>query len=207
MKKEVIVSAQQLPLMEQFYTIQGEGAYQGTPAYFIRLAGCDVGCVWCDVKDSWNVNDHPIAAVDEIVSLTRQSGAQIAVVTGGEPAMYDLTYLTKQIHREGLRAHIETSGAYQLSGEWDWVCLSPKKFKQPVEEVFLLANELKIIVYNQTDFKWAEDHARRVGENCKLYLQPEWSVEKKMLPSIIEYAKDNPKWRISLQVHKYMNIP
>ncbi|MEQ8301754.1 MAG: 7-carboxy-7-deazaguanine synthase QueE [Cyclobacteriaceae bacterium] len=207
MKTDNIVSARALPLMEQFYTIQGEGAFQGTPAYFVRIAGCDVGCVWCDVKDSWNAEDHPIVAVDEMVSLARQSGGQIVVVTGGEPAMYDLAYLTEQIHREGLRTHIETSGAYPLSGEWDWVCLSPKKFKQPVEDIFPQADELKIVVYNQTDFKWAEDHAREVSATCKLYLQPEWSVEKKVLPKIIEYAKANPKWRISLQVHKYMDIP
>ncbi len=206
MKKDSIVSAQRLPLMEQFYTIQGEGAFQGTPAYFVRIAGCDVGCVWCDVKDSWNAGDHPIVAVDEMVTLARQSGGQIVVVTGGEPAMYDLAYLTEQIHREGLRTHIETSGAYPLSGEWDWVCLSPKKFKQPVEDIFSQADELKIIVYNQADFKWAEDHARRVTENCKLYLQPEWSVEKKVLPKIIEYAKANPRVANLIagsQIHEY----
>lgn len=201
------VSAGFLPLMEAFYTIQGEGAYQGHAAYFIRLAGCDVGCVWCDVKESWNAGDHPTESVDTMVAKAVASKAKIAVVTGGEPAMYNLHELTRQLQSSGLRTHLETSGAYALSGVWDWVCLSPKKFKPPVAAVYKQAHELKIIVYNQSDLVWAASHAEKVWPGCALFLQPEWSREKEMLPLIIDYVKQNPQWRISLQVHKYMDIP
>lgn len=190
--------------MEHFYTIQGEGYYQGSAAYFIRLAGCDVGCVWCDVKESWDVNAHPSVDVDKIVSFVT---GPIAVITGGEPAMHDLTELTKKLRNRNVRTHIETSGVYPLTGEWDWICFSPKKFKEPHASTPSLANELKVIVYNKTDFDFAEKHARSVGSDCELFLQPEWSREKEMLPLIIEYVKQNPRWQISLQVHKYMNIP
>ncbi len=193
--------------MEDFYTIQGEGTYQGSPAYFIRLGGCDVGCVWCDVKESWDAGLHPLVHVEKMVSNAKQSGAPIAVITGGEPAMYDLGELTHQLHAQNLRTHIETSGAYKLTGGWDWICLSPKKFKEPVESVCSMAHELKVIVYNKSDFDWAERYAAMVNSRCNLFLQPEWSKEKEMLPLIIGYVKSNPKWRISLQVHKYMNIP
>lgn len=201
------VSAVDLPLMEDFYTIQGEGAFQGTAAYFIRLAGCEVGCVWCDVKESWNASLHPIVAVKEMVARAQSSNCKLAVVTGGEPAHYDLTKLTDQLHGVGMRTHIETSGAYEITGKWDWVCLSPKKFKPPVNSSFAKANELKMVIYNKSDFDWAEQHASRVNSDCKLYLQPEWSREKEMLPLIIDYVKKYPRWKISLQVHKYMNIP
>ena len=193
--------------MESFYTIQGEGFYQGHAAYFIRLGGCDVGCVWCDVKESWDAAAHPLKAAREIAVEARQSGSPIAVVTGGEPAMYDLSELTGELKTAGLRTNIETSGAYPLTGTWDWVCLSPKKFKAPDPSVYPLADELKIIVYHPSDLSWAEQHAAEVTEDCELFLQPEWSREKEMLPLIIDYVKANPRWKVSLQIHKYMNIP
>lgn len=193
--------------MEDFYTIQGEGYYQGHAAYFIRLGGCDVGCVWCDVKESWDAGVHPKVSVSEMVKRAHDSGTEIAVITGGEPAMYDLALLTKELKKADLRTHIETSGAYPLTGTWDWVCFSPKKFKAPDPMIFPLANELKVIVYNKNDFNWAEEFAARVQPNCELFLQPEWSKEKEMLPLIIDYVKSNPQWKVSLQIHKYMNIP
>lgn len=196
-----------LPLMEDFYTIQGEGFYQGHAAYFIRLGGCDVGCVWCDVKESWEASAHPLVSVEHMVEKAAASKSRLAVITGGEPAMYDLTVLTKALQDKGLRTNIETSGAYPLTGTWDWVCLSPKKFKAPHPSVFQKANELKVIIYNKADFAWAEEHAAKVDSSCQLFLQPEWSKEKEMLPSIIEYVKDHTQWQVSLQVHKYMNIP
>lgn len=193
--------------MESFYTIQGEGFHQGTAAYFIRLGGCEVGCVWCDVKESWDASKHPLVAVEEMAQMAKQSGTEMVVVTGGEPAMYDLAALTSELHQAGLKTNIETSGVYALSGEWDWVCFSPKKFKAPHSSVYADADELKIVVYNKSDFEWAEEHASRVGPGCELFLQPEWSKEKEMLPMIIDYVKANPRWKISLQIHKYMNIP
>lgn len=196
-----------LPLMEHFYTIQGEGFHQGAAAYFIRLGGCEVGCVWCDVKESWDVNAHPLVNVEEISSYALKSKTPIAVITGGEPAMHNLHDLTSSLHRSNIRTHIETSGVYELTGEWDWICFSPKKFKTPHPSVAGIAHELKVVVYNKSDFEWAEQHAATVGGECKLFLQPEWSKEKEMLPLIIEYVKQNPRWQISLQVHKYMNIP
>lgn len=196
-----------LPVMEDFYTIQGEGYYQGYAAYFIRLGGCDVGCVWCDVKESWDASAHPSVPVEDIVAKAKASGTQIAVVTGGEPAMYNLERLTSELHQAGLKTNIETSGAYPLTGTWDWVCLSPKKFKSPDSSVYPFANELKVIVYNRSDFAWAEEHASLVSGECELFLQPEWSREKEMLPEIINYVKANPRWKVSLQIHKYMNIP
>lgn len=198
---------QALPVMEDFYTIQGEGHFQGRAAYFIRLGGCDVGCVWCDVKESWNAADHPMVNIEEIVSKAKSSGSPIAVITGGEPAMYNLTDLTASLQAAGLRTHIETSGVYPLTGTWDWVCFSPKKFKAPDTSIFEEADELKIIIYNNSDFGWAEEFAAKVSSNCRLFLQPEWSKEKVMLPLIIDYVKANPKWEVSLQIHKYMNIP
>jgi len=196
-----------LPLMEDFYTIQGEGFYQGSAAYFIRLGGCEVRCVWCDVKDSWDVNAHPKVDVREIALKAKSSGSKIAVVTGGEPSMHNLTSLTQELKLAGLRTHIETSGAYPLTGEWDWVCFSPKKFKPPHPSVPEKADELKVVIFHKTDFAWAEDFAKQVGSACELYLQPEWSKEKDILPLIIDYVKNHPQWKISLQVHKYMDIP
>lgn len=196
-----------LPLMEDFYTIQGEGYFQGHAAYFIRLGGCDVGCVWCDVKASWDVNAHPKVAVKEIVKKVTLSGSPLAVITGGEPAMHNLGKLTAGLREKGIRTNIETSGAYPLTGNWDWICLSPKKFMMPHPSVPPLANELKVIVYNQSDFEWAEKYEQLVPAGCEMFLQPEWSREKEMLPDIIQYVKDHPQWKISLQIHKYMNIP
>jgi len=196
-----------LPLMEDFYTIQGEGFYQGHAAYFIRLGGCDVGCVWCDVKESWDASAHPLVSVTEMADRARSSGTEIVVITGGEPVMYDLTELTTALKHAGLKTNIETSGVYPLSGVWDWVCFSPKKFKTPHPGIYSQANELKVIVYNKSDFAWAEEHAAQVNPQCELFLQPEWTKEKEMLPLIIEYVKSNPRWKVSLQIHKYMNIP
>lgn len=200
-------SSKELPLMEDFYTIQGEGFYQGRAAYFIRLAGCDVGCVWCDVKESWPAEAHPKVDVKEMAARAQKSGAVLVVVTGGEPSMYELSGLTYEIKTAGLRTHVETSGAYPLTGTWDWVCLSPKKFKIPHESVYQKADELKVIVFNKSDFDWAEKEAAKVSSSCRLYLQPEWSKEKEMLPLMIDYVKSHPRWTMSLQVHKYMNIP
>lgn len=196
-----------LPLMEDFYTIQGEGFYQGQAAYFIRLGGCDVGCVWCDVKESWDASAHPLVSVEEITKRAKATGTPVAVITGGEPLMYDLTLLTRSLQSSRIRTHLETSGVYPLTGSWDWICFSPKKFKTPDPSIMIRAHELKIIVYNQSDFDWAENHAERVSKTCELFLQPEWSREKEMIPLIIEYIKEHPRWKISLQIHKYMNIP
>ncbi|MCC5919484.1 MAG: 7-carboxy-7-deazaguanine synthase QueE [Cyclobacteriaceae bacterium] len=196
-----------LPLMEDFYTIQGEGAFSGQAAYFVRLAGCDVGCVWCDVKESWDADQHPVIDISEICRRVAASGSRIVVITGGEPLMYNLEPLTAKLKTLGVRIHIETSAAHPLSGQLDWICFSPKKFKAPLEEVYNLAHELKVVVFNASDLKWAETHAAKINPDCKLLLQPEWSKEKGMLPLIIDYVKENPKWQISLQTHKYMDIP
>lgn len=196
-----------LPLMEEFYTIQGEGFHTGKAAYFIRLGGCDVGCHWCDVKESWDAELHALIAADDIVKNAEQYPGKAVVITGGEPLLYNLDYLTAELQRRGIKTFIETSGAYPLSGSWDWICLSPKKFKAPRPDILPLAGELKVIVFNKSDFAWAEEHAQQVADNCKLYLQPEWSKAAEMTPLIIDYVKENPKWEISLQTHKYLNIP
>jgi organic radical activating enzyme len=196
-----------LPLMEEFYTIQGEGFNTGKAAYFIRIGGCDVGCHWCDVKESWDANLHPLTPIEKIIANVIEWKAQSVVVTGGEPLIYNLDALTKQLKENNIETFIETSGAYKLSGKWDWICLSPKKTMTPLQEIYANANELKIIVFNQNDFKWAEEQAKKVGKDCYLYLQPEWSKHQELVPQIIEYVKNNPKWMISLQTHKYMNIP
>lgn len=193
--------------MEHFYTIQGEGANTGKAAYFIRIGGCDVGCVWCDVKESWDANLHPTHSVEEMVEWVSASGTPNVVITGGEPAMYDLAPLTQAMDTLGVAKLIETSGAHPLTGTWDWVCLSPKKFKQPVPEIYAHAHELKVVIYNKHDFEWAEAHAAKVNSNCQLFLQPEWSKKDAMHDLIVEYVKSHPKWRISLQTHKYLNIP
>lgn len=198
---------QTLPMMESFYTIQGEGYHQGKPAYFIRLGGCDVGCVWCDVKESWDADAHEHFTIEEIVSKATEHPGRLAVITGGEPTLYDLSELTQKLHDQGFQTNIETSGAHKLTGDFDWVCLSPKKFKAPVESILQKANELKIIVYNKSDFKWAESFADKVQEGCMLFLQPEWSKAEIVTPLIINYIKENPKWQLSLQIHKYINVP
>jgi 7-carboxy-7-deazaguanine synthase len=193
--------------MEHFYTLQGEGHYAGQAAYFIRLGGCDVGCVWCDVKDSWDSGKHPLMRIDELVNVAAQHPGRIVVITGGEPCMHDLQPLTEALHAAGFRTHIETSGSSELSGELDWITLSPKKFKAPLVDALKEAHELKIVVFNKSDFKWAEEHAELVGENCRLYLQPEWSKKESMTPLIIDYIQQHPQWQLSLQTHKYINIP
>jgi 7-carboxy-7-deazaguanine synthase len=195
------------PVMEHFYTIQGEGYYTGKAAYFIRLGGCDVGCVWCDVKDSWDASKHPQMAVAELVALVSGANAKICVITGGEPAMYDLEPLVEALKSAGIQANIETSGAYPIQGELDWVCLSPKKFKFPIKESLYKADEFKAVVFHPSDIKWAESFVAELKPGCRLYLQPEWSKSDVVLPVIIEYVKNNPQWQISLQTHKWLNIP
>ena len=198
--------ANKLPVMETFYSIQGEGSYQGHAAFFIRLGGCDVGCVWCDVKESWDAEAHPKMSVEELVNEVKRSKTEIVIITGGEPLLYDCTELTTALQNENLKTHIETSGSSPLSGNWDWICLSPKKFKAPLDSVLAKANELKVVVFNKSDFEWAKQHAEKVGPNCVLYLQPEWSKEKEMLPLITAFIQENPQWKLSLQIHKYMNV-
>lgn len=196
-----------LPIMEAFYTLQGEGFHQGKAAYFIRLAGCDVGCVWCDVKESWDEELYPLQTIEEIVNKAKQNPARLAVITGGEPTLHNLEKLTATLKSQGFSTNIETSGSSPLTGKWDWICLSPKKFKAPLEEILDKANELKIIIFNKSDFQWAEKYAAKVSSDCKLYLQPEWSKSEKVTPLIIDYIKENPKWELSLQIHKYINVP
>jgi 7-carboxy-7-deazaguanine synthase len=193
--------------MEMFYTIQGEGLHSGTPAFFIRLAGCDVGCVWCDVKESWKVEANQYLAVETIVDQAKLHPARTVVITGGEPLMYDLSKLIKLLHTGRFKVHIETSGAYKLSGNPDWVCVSPKKFKSPLKEVLEKADELKVVVFNTSDFKWAESNAALVNSKCELFLQPEFDKSTELLPAIVDYVKQHPLWRISLQTHKFIGIP
>ena len=196
-----------LPVMEQFYTIQGEGAHQGRAAYFIRLGGCDVGCVWCDVKDSWDATKHPRLPVSELVTAATAWPGRLAVITGGEPLMHNCTTLTRSLRQAGFATHIETSGAWPLSGEWDWICLSPKKFKAPLPEILPQASELKVVIYHKSDFDWAEQWAAKVTPQCQLFLQPEWSKSQTITPLIIDYIKDHPQWQFSLQLHKYIHVP
>ncbi len=196
-----------LPVMEHFYTIQGEGYYQGRAAYFVRLGGCDVGCPWCDVKESWDADAHPKMSVAEIVDAVVESGAKICVITGGEPLMYDLTELTAQLRAHGVRSHTETSGAYPARGAFDWITVSPKRYKPPVESILPMASELKVVINHRNDFRWAEQYAAKVGPECKLYLSPEWEQEEEMVPMVIEYVKEHQQWEISLQIHKYLNVP
>lgn len=196
----------ELPLMEAFYTLQGEGFYQGSAAYFVRLGGCDVGCHWCDVKESWEADKHPKTKVSKIVNDADETDAVIVVVTGGEPLLYDLTQLTEQLQSRGLQTNIETSGSSKITGDWDWFCLSPKKFKAPLKEAYKAADELKMIIFNKSDLKYAEEQAALVGEDCMLFLQPEWDNRDEVTPMIINYIKDNPQWQLSLQMHKYLNI-
>jgi 7-carboxy-7-deazaguanine synthase len=196
-----------LPIMESFYTIQGEGFHQGRAAYFIRLGGCDVGCFWCDVKESWDASKHPLVTVEQIVDDAKKYPGRLAVITGGEPLMHELDELTSQLHEAGFETNIETSGSSPLSGHWDWICLSPKKFKAPLPGIVPVANELKVVVFNKHDFEWAENYAAQVSPSCKLYLQPEWDKAAEVTPLIIDYIKANPQWELSLQVHKYINVP
>jgi len=205
--KEQITLGLSLPLMESFYTIQGEGFHAGKPCYFIRLGGCDVGCHWCDTKDSWDAGAHPIVDIEKIASSAKENGADTAVITGGEPVMYNLEPLTSSLQMHGIQTNLETSGAYPLTGRWDWICLSPKKNVPPVVDIHRVANELKIIIYNNDDLVWAEEHAKKVNDECKLYLQPEWGISKEIMPTIVDYIKSHKQWSLSLQGHKYVDIP
>lgn len=207
-ENEALVSkGELLPIMEEFYTIQGEGFNTGKAAYFIRIGGCDIGCHWCDVKESWNANLHPLINANNVIKNVEAYKADSVVITGGEPLIYNLSYLTSELKKRGIKTFIETSGAYEFSGNWNWICLSPKKTMQPLENNYALANELKVIVYNKHDLTWAEELSKKVSKDCILFLQPEWSKSTELLPMIIEYIKTNTRWRISLQTHKYMNIP
>ena len=205
-KQLAVDKGEMLPLMEEFYTIQGEGFHTGTAAYFIRIGGCDVGCHWCDVKESWNAELHPPTSTDVIVENASKY-ADTVVVTGGEPLTWDMTLLTQKLKNKNLKVHIETSGAYPVTGNWDWFCLSPKKNKLPVPDAYAIAKELKVIIYNKHDFVFAEEQAAKVNNNAILFLQPEWSKKEEMTPLIVDYVMNNPKWRVSLQTHKYLNIP
>lgn len=193
--------------MEAFYTLQGEGFHQGRAAYFIRLGGCDVGCVWCDVKDSWDASKHPQLTVENMVAAAAAYPGRLAVITGGEPLMHQLDALTTALHDAGFETNIETSGSSPLSGSWDWICLSPKKFKAPIPDIVPLADELKIVIFNKHDFEWAETYGAQVKPDCKLYLQPEWDKSSIVTPLIVEYIKNHPQWELSLQTHKYINVP
>ena len=205
---QVPADGSELPLMEQFYTIQGEGYNTGKAAYFIRLGGCDIGCHWCDVKESWDAEMHPLTHVDDIVEEADKYSAKAIVVTGGEPLLYNLQPLTRKLKEKGFLTYLETSGAYPLTGEWDWICVSPKKFKAPLPDILEVCGELKVIVFNKSDFQWAEEHASKItSAGQKLYLQPEWSKRDAVTPLIIDYVKEHPQWELSLQTHKYINIP
>ena len=204
--QELIAKGEVLPLMEAFYTLQGEGFYKGTAAYFIRLGGCDVGCHWCDVKESWDASLHTLTPIETIVQKALQYSKTI-IITGGEPLMYNLLPLTQLLKSKGARTHIETSGAHPLTGIWDWICLSPKKNKRPLPLIHQKANELKMIIYNQNDFLFAEEMSALTQPECIRYLQPEWSRKEKMIPKMVEYVLAHPQWKISLQMHKYLNIP
>jgi 7-carboxy-7-deazaguanine synthase len=199
--------AQNLPLMEEFLTLQGEGAHTGSSAYFLRIGGCDVGCHWCDVKESWNAELHPVTPLEQMVQNAVATGSPTVVVTGGEPLMWNMGPLTDALHDAGLQVHLETSGAYPMTGTWDWICLSPKKTKAPRSEWYAVAHELKVIVFNNDDFRWAEVHAQEINRNAQRFLQPEWSKRDKALPDIIAYIEQNPTWRLSLQTHKYIGLP
>lgn len=197
-----------LPIMESFYTIQGEGYHTGSAAFFIRLGGCDVGCQWCDVKESWDSEIHPKISVENIVNEASKYAGRLAVITGGEPLMHNLNELTFALKQADFQTNIETSGVCeQITGKWDWICFSPKKFKKPNPDIYEMANELKVIIYNNSDFDFANEHSKLVNNGCKLYLQPEWSRQLEMTPKIIEFIKANPNWKISLQTHKFMEIP
>lgn len=196
-----------LPVMEMFYTIQGEGEHTGKAAFFIRIGGCDVGCVWCDVKDSWDAEKHPLLSINQILEEVSKYPAGICVVTGGEPMMYDLMELTTALKQNGWRTHLETSGAYPISGNWDWICVSPKKFKPPLETSLAVANELKAIIFHPSDFSWAESFINKLNPTCKLMLQPEWSKSDQITSSVVDFVKLHPWWKISLQTHKYINVP
>ena len=203
--KKDLINGSSLPLMESFYTIQGEGYHKGSAAYFIRIGGCDIGCHWCDIKESWDVEKFPLVNVKSIVDKVKKNSNKV-VITGGEPLIYNMNPLTKKLKQLNISTHLETSGAYELTGYWDWICLSPKKNKLPINNIYSIANELKIIIYNKNDFLFAENLAKNTNPDCKLYLQPEWSKREKVMPLIVNYVLKNNHWKVSLQTHKYLNI-
>tara|TARA_B100001123_G_scaffold147439_2_gene170835 strand:- start:177 stop:806 length:630 start_codon:yes stop_codon:yes gene_type:complete len=204
--QELLEKGKVLPIMEAFYSIQGEGFHKGKASYFIRIGGCNVGCHWCDVKESWDAQAHPLISTTNIVRNALKY-SEMVVVTGGEPLMWDMTILTKELKENNKKIHIETSGAYELTGNWDWICLSPKKQMKPLDKIYKKVDELKVIIYNNDDFKFAEDQAKKISSKAHLFLQPEWENREKMMPIMVDYIKKNPKWKISLQTHKYLNIP
>jgi len=206
-EKHQLEKGKKLPIMEDFFTIQGEGFFAGTPAYFIRIGGCDVGCHWCDVKESWDFNAHKLVSIGNVINNLKQFDVNTVVITGGEPLIYNLDQLCNELKKSDYQLHLETSGAYSLSGKWNWICLSPKKNQPPIEEIVKKADELKVIIHNNDDFKWAEKYAQQVSKDCRLYLQPEWSKKEQMMQKIVVYTQSNPKWTVSLQIHKYMGIP
>ena len=205
--QQLVATGLQLPLMEAFYTIQGEGRFSGHAAYFIRLGGCDVGCVWCDVKESWEAGKWPILSIEQLVDDALSYPGRLVVITGGEPLLYDLGPLTQLLKSKGFSTHLETSGAHPYSGDFDWVCFSPKKFKKPDPSIYSVANELKVVVFHPSDLVFAQEHATLVGPGCELRLQPEWSKAAARIPELIDFIKNNPNWKISLQTHKFMDIP
>ncbi|ANQ48418.1 7-carboxy-7-deazaguanine synthase QueE [Flammeovirga yaeyamensis] len=205
--KERVKQGHALPVMEAFYTIQGEGAYTGQAAYFIRLAGCDVGCVWCDVKESWEQDAHPVLEIEEIIQNAKKHPGRLAIITGGEPLMHNLEPLTKRLKEEGFHINIETSGTHKFTGHLDYITLSPKKFKKPVEEAYQLASEFKVVVFHKSDIQWAINLSEKLNKDCKLYIQPEWSKRQEITPLLVEFVKNNPEWQLSLQTHKYIDIP
>ena len=207
MAEDIFEGGKKLPLIDSFYTIQGEGFYFGTAAYFIRIGGCDIGCYWCDTKYSWRADRDKLIDINEIVSEVLNTPAKTIVITGGEPLTYNLYPLSELLQKNNLKAHIETSGAYKLTGKWDWICLSPKRNAPPTNEILPLANELKVIIFEDSDFQWAEKYANLVNHNCHLFLQPEWSRRNSVTPQVVEYIKNNPKWSLSIQAHKYIKIP
>lgn len=207
MNNSIYKEGRKLPVVEDFYTLQGEGFHTGKPAYFLRIGGCDIGCSWCDTKFSWNARLHPLVDVDKIIEKIKLSSAEAVVITGGEPLTYNLDYLTTELKKLSIETFLETSGAYKLSGDWDWICLSPKKQDLPKREIYMKANELKMIIFSEEDIIWAEENAKKADKNCILFLQPEWSKYEENIGMIVEYIKKNQKWRISLQAHKFMHIP
>jgi len=207
MSNNIFEGGKKLPLIDEFYSLQGEGFHFGKAAYFIRIGGCDIGCHWCDTKYSWKADKDTLLHVDKLVANVKASKTDTIVVTGGEPLTYELDYLTSKMKEIDVQVFIETSGAYKLTGEWDWICLSPKRNAPPTEEIIPLADELKVIILGDSDIEWAEKYAALVNKDCKLFLQPEWSRRNALTPKIVEYIKKNPKWRISVQAHKFMKIP
>lgn len=207
MTTDIYKDGKVLPIMEEFYSLQGEGFHTGTAAYFLRIGGCDIGCNWCDSKASWSLGAHPLVQVDEVVERVLSYPARAVVVTGGEPTLFPLQYLCNKLKEAGVTTFMETSGAYPISGKWDWICLSPKSQSPPDRTNYFKANELKVIIEKSSDLQWAEENSNLVGRDCHLFLQPEWSQKGRMLDEIIRYIESNPRWRLSLQAHKYIGIP